>query len=176
MSSPATSSLAASQIRYESAILRSIVMAFPVAVDLTPEPIPQEWILSGTPVARSKMLVRSRDFTESVVVWDCTAGSFRWHYSRDETLLFLSGEIFLQLENGDERRFGPGDVGFFPAGTSCAWRVADNVRKVAVIRETMWRPLGLCLKAWKKSLRLAGLVGKSPLMLALGVWTLHSLR
>lgn len=159
----ATSSPATTQSRYQSAFLRSIVMAVPATVELAPEPIPQEWVLSGTPVARSKMLVRSRDYTESVVVWDCTAGSFRWHYSRDETLLFLSGEAFLQLENGEERRFGAGDVGFFPAGTSCSWRVADNVRKVAVVRETMWRPLGFCLKAWKKSLRVVGLAGKSPL-------------
>lgn len=172
MLSRAASSPATSQSLYEGTILQSIVTSAPLTVELAPEPIPREWILSGTPVARSKMLVRSRDYIESVVVWDCTAGSFRWHYSRDETLLFLSGEAFLQLENGGERRFGPGDVGFFPAGTSCAWRVADNVRKVAVVRETMWRPLGICLKVWKKSLRVVGLVGKSPLMLALAVWKL----
>ena len=109
------------------------------------------------------MLVRSRDYTESVVVWDCTAGSFRWHYSQDETLFVITGEAFLQLENGDERRFGPGDVGFFHAGTTCTWRVADYIRKVAVVRETMWRPLGMCLKGWKKMLRVVGLAGKSLL-------------
>lgn len=147
----------------ESALLRSIVTATPANVELAPEPIPQEWILSGTPVARGKMLVRSRDYTESVVVWDCTAGSFRWHYSQDETLLVISGEAFLLLEDGQERRFGPGDIGFFHAGTTCTWRVADNIRKVAVVRETMWRPLGMCLKVWKKFLRVVGLAGKSPL-------------
>jgi uncharacterized protein len=148
---------------FESAILRSIVMATPAEVELESEPIPQEWILSGTPVARSKILVRSRDLTSSVVVWDCTAGSFHWHYGQDETVLFLSGEAFLLLENGTERRFGPGDLGFVPAGTICTWRVAGQVRKVAVLRESMWRPLGLCLKAWKKLLRTVGLAGKSPL-------------
>jgi uncharacterized protein len=148
---------------FESTILRSIVMATPADVELDLEPIPQEWILSGTPVARSKTLARSRDWTSAVVVWDCTAGSFRWHYGQDETVLFLSGEAFLLLENGSERRFGPGDLGFVPAGTTCTWRVAGQVRKVAVVRESMWRPLGLCLKAWKKSLRMVGLAGKSPL-------------
>ena len=148
---------------FESAILRSIITATPTEVELEPDPIPQEWILSGTPVSRSKILARSRDWTSSVVVWDCTAGSFRWHYGQDETVLFLSGEAFLLLENGTERRFGPGDLGFVPAGTTCTWRVAGQVRKVAVLRESMWRPLGLCLKAWKKCLRMVGLAGKSSL-------------
>jgi uncharacterized protein len=147
----------------DSALLRSIVMAAPASVELDPEPIPQEWILSGAPVSRSRNLVRSRDWTSTVVVWDCTAGSFRWHYSQDETILVISGEAFLMLENGEERRFGAGDVGFFPAGTTCTWRVADYIRKVAVLRENMWRPLGFCLKAWKKLLRIVGLSGKSPL-------------
>lgn len=145
------------------AMLRSVVMATPENVELDPEPIPQEWILTGTPIARSKNLVRSRDWTSTVVVWDCTAGSFRWHYSQDETVLFLSGEAFLIYENGEERRFGPGDLGFFPAGTTCHWRVATYVKKVAVLREGMWRPLGMCLKVWKKLLRVTGIAGKSPL-------------
>lgn len=145
------------------AALRSVVMANPANVELQPEPIPQEWILTGAPVSRSKNLARSRDLTSSVVVWDCTAGSFRWHYGQDETVLFISGEAFLIYENGEERRFGPGDLAFFPSGTICHWRVDDYVKKVAVLRESMWRPLGVCLKAWKKLLRVVGLTGKSPL-------------
>jgi uncharacterized cupin superfamily protein len=139
------------------------MMAAPASVELESEPIPQEWILSGTPVAHSKHLVRSRDWTSSVVVWDCTPGQFRWHYSQDETILVISGEAFLLLENGEERRFGTGDVGFFPAGTRCNWRVSEHIRKVAILKESMWPPLGLCLKAWKKLLRMVGLAGKSPL-------------
>ena len=65
------------------------------------------------------------------------------------------------LENGEERRFGPGDVGFFPAGTTCTWRVATYILKVAVLRESIWRPLGYCLKAWKKILRMLGLLGEA---------------
>jgi uncharacterized cupin superfamily protein len=141
----------------------SILTACPSTVELEPEPIPSEWILSGSPQARSKMLRRSRDWTSSVVVWDCTAGSFHWHYSQDETILVVSGEAILIGENGEERRFGPGAVGFFPSGTSATWRVDDSIRKVAVLRESMWLPLGVCLKAWKKLLRLVGLSAKSPL-------------
>jgi uncharacterized cupin superfamily protein len=148
---------------FESALLRSIVVASPATTELDPEGIPQEWILSGAPVARGKVLARSRDLTSSTVVWDCTEGKFQWHYSQDETVYFLSGEAFLLLENGEERRFGAGDLGFFPAGTTCKWRVAGHCRKIAVLKETMWPPLGLGLKAWKKALRMVGLAGKSPL-------------
>lgn len=149
--------------RSENGVSSSILMTDPTTVELEPEPIPQEWILSGAPVARAKLLVRSKDWTSSVVVWECAAGTFRWHYGRDETIFVISGEAFQLKENGEERRFGPGEVGFFPAGTSCTWRVDDHIRKVAVLRETMWSPVGLGLKAWKKVLRMAGLVGKSPL-------------
>jgi uncharacterized protein len=138
-------------------LLESIELASAATAELEPEPIPQEWILSGTPVARSRKLSRSRDLTSSIVVWDCTAGSFNWHYSQDETILVISGEAFLIAENGEERRFGPGDVGFFPAGTTHTWRVSNHIRKVAVLRETMWRPLGYCLKASKTIMRAVGL-------------------
>lgn len=138
------------------------MVADPATLELAPEPIPKEWILSGAPVARSKNLIRSRDWTSTVVVWDCTAGRFSWHYGQDEVILVVSGEAFLLLENGDERRFGAGDVGFFPAGTNATWRVAEYIRKVAVVRETIWLPLGFCLKVWKKLLRTVGLSGKSP--------------
>jgi uncharacterized cupin superfamily protein len=140
-----------------------IVVASAANVELEPQPIPKDWILSGTPVARSRSLSRSRDLASSIGVWDCTAGSFRWHYKQDETILVISGEAFLVSDNGEERRFGPGDVGFFPAGTTRTWRVNDHLRKVAVLRETIGRPLGFCLKVWKRLLRLSGLASKPAL-------------
>lgn len=145
---------------------KAIVMATPSTEELQPEPIPPDWILSGTPDARSKTLARSHDWASHIVVWECTPGSFRWHYSTDEVLIVLSGEAFLINEKGGERRFGPGDLGFFPAGTSCTWRVSQPIRKIAVLREPMWRPLGFGLKVWNKVLRVVGLSGKSPLMLS----------
>lgn len=80
--------------------------------------------------------------------------------------MVVSGEAFMKTENG-ERRFGPGDLGFFPAGTSCTWRVPEGIRKIAVLREPMWRPLGFALKVCHKLLRTIGLAGKSPLMVGL---------
>ena len=49
------------------------------------------------------------------------------------------------------------------AAVRAALAAGEGIRKVAVLRETMWRPLGVCLKAWKKLLRIVGLAGKSPL-------------
>lgn len=141
----------------------SIAMGTAATVELDPEPISEKWILSGSPVARSKVVARSGDWTSSVVVWDCTAGRFRWHYDQDEAIIVISGAAYLLDDGGDERRFGPGDYGFFPAGSVATWRVDDHIRKVALLREPLWSPLGRALKVWKKLLRKAGLAGKSPL-------------
>ena len=75
----------------------------------------------------------------------------------------VSGRLRIRMADGSEEEFGPGDVGFFPAGTTCTWRHPDHFRKVAVLKESIWRPLGLGLKAWNKLLRTVGLTGKSPL-------------
>jgi len=122
-------------------------------VELEPDPIPAEWILDGDPQARANKLVTSRDWSSTVVVWDCTPGLFKWRYGKDETVHFLSGEAFMIADDGGEHRFGAGDIAFFPAGTACTWRVTEQIRKVAVVRETMWRPLGFVLKVSKKVLR-----------------------
>jgi len=162
--------------RLETDSSKSIVVATPATVELEPEPIPSDWIVSGSPEARCKKMVRSRDWTSHIVVWDCTPGSFNWHYGMDEAIVIISGEAFMINHKGEERRFGPGDLAFFPAGSSCTWRVTQHLRKVGILRESMWRPLGLGLKVWHKLLRIVGLAGKSPLVLALTAWTLWSLR
>jgi uncharacterized protein len=143
---------------------RSIVLDSAVTmVDLEPSPISPDWILSGKPEARSKLLAKSHDGTSYVVVWECSAGRFEWHYTEDETVTIILGEVFI-TEKGGERRLGQGDMAFFPAGSSCVWRVADRVRKVAVMRKTLGYPLGFCVRAWYKLLRMAGLSDQSPLI------------
>ena len=151
-------------------MLNPIVLETAAAMELLPEPIPQDWILSGNPEATSKKLAKSDDFTSYIMVWDCTPGRFTWHYTKDETLVVVSGEVFITRENGQERRLGPGDFAFFPNGSSATWRVTERLRKVAVVRETMPRPLGLVLRGFKGVLRRAGLAGASPL-----IWTLAAL-
>ena len=128
----------------------SIVIADPATVALELAPIAPDWIVEGNPVARAKELARSDDGTSVVVAWSCTAGRFHWHYSVDETVHVISGEVFVTNDDGHERRLGPGDMAFFPAGSSSTWRVPTSVRKLAVCRHSLPQPLGLALRAWKK--------------------------
>lgn len=153
----------------------SILSVTPANVQLEPGSIPPEWLLSGNPETRSKILLRTRDWIANVVIWECGAVSYKWHYDQDEAYIVISGEGFMTDERGVERRFGPGDVAFFPAGTNATWRHPDHFRKVAFLKESVCFPLGFGLKVWNKLLRLVGLTGRSPLMLALAVWTSRNL-
>ena len=148
-------------INVPNIVSQSVVMVNAASVDLTPLTIPPEWVLSGSPQAWNKEVARSHDRISQIVVWECTEGHFKWYYSKDESVIVVSGEAFLVNDNGQELRFGPGDVGFFPAGTTCTWRVPGRFRKVAVIREPMWRSLGFAVKAWNRLLSIAG-VNRKP--------------
>jgi hypothetical protein len=143
---------------------QSIVIAAASATDLEPAPIVPGWILSGKPEAQSKIMAKSKDGTSFIMVWECTPGRFDWHYSEDETVVLVAGEVFIANGNGPERRLGAGDLAFFPAGSSATWRITDRVRKVAVLRHALPYPLGFGLRAWSKLLRIAGLKGNSPLL------------
>ena len=125
-----------------------IVPAAEPEPELAPAPIPSDWILSGTPEARSRQLVCSHDRASSVMAWSCTAGRFNWHYTVDETVHVIAGEVFVTDEAGREHRLGPGDSAFFPAGSRSTWHVPVAVRKVAVCRQAMPRPLAFGLRAW----------------------------
>jgi uncharacterized protein len=142
----------------------SVVIAAAAAASLEPAPISPDWILDGRPEARSKILAKSQDGTSYIMVWECTAGRFSWHYHEDETVVVISGEVFVTNDKGEERRLGPGDMGFFPAGSSATWRVTDRIKKVAVLRKDLPVWVGFGVRAWHKLLRIAGLRGGSPLM------------
>jgi uncharacterized cupin superfamily protein len=146
---------------------KSIVIEAAASANLEPAPISPSWILAGTPEARSRLLAKSGDRTSSIMVWECTPGRFNWHYSEDETVVVISGEVYITTENGEERRLGQGDVGFFPAGTSCTWRVTDRIRKVAILRKDLPPLLGIGVRGWHLLLRIAGLRGRPSLMPAL---------
>jgi uncharacterized cupin superfamily protein len=133
----------------------SIVIADPATVNLEPAPVTPDWIVEGNPQAHAKELARSGDGTSVVVAWSCTAGRFHWHYRVDETVHVISGEVFVTNEDGHERRLGPGDMAFFPAGSSSLWRVPSSVRKLAVCRHALPQPLGFALRAWRKLIAIA---------------------
>jgi uncharacterized cupin superfamily protein len=117
------------------------------------EQLSPEQVLEGKPETRSRELARSNDKTFYCMVWDCTAGRFNWNYNKDESLVVLTGEAFISYDGGEERRIGPGDAVFFPAGTKARWRVPKYIRKVAFVRHTMPRPAGFGVRAWNVLLR-----------------------
>ncbi len=132
-----------------------IIFADPTTVALDPVPITPGWVVEGTPQARARELARSADGTSVVIAWSCTAGQFNWRYSVDETVHVISGEVFITDESGTERRLGPGDMAFFPAGSRGRWRVPVAVRKLAVCRHALPKPLGFAIRAWRKLIALA---------------------
>ena len=139
-----------------------IVISTAATTELQSAPITPSWIVSGSPAARNKLMALSDDRTSYVMVWDCAPGQFNWHYSEDETVVIVSGEVFITDDKG-ERRLGPGDFAFFPAGCTCKWRVTSHVRKVAVLRTALPSPVAFALRAWNKLLKLLGIRGQAPL-------------
>jgi uncharacterized cupin superfamily protein len=126
------------------------VIVNPATVELSPSPFPAEWVVEGSPRARATAIAHSRDGAMTVIAWSCTQGRFRWQYQVDEMVHILSGEVFVTDQSGSERRLGPGDTAFFPAGSSSVWRVTRDVRKVAVCHVAMPKLICLTLRAWNK--------------------------
>lgn len=103
-------------------------------VELLDAPIPPSWITSGTPRARSGAIVNSPDGWASSVVWECSAGSFRWQFGWEETVVILEGSVRVTVESGEERLLLPGDAAYFAQGTSALWQIDSRVKKIAFIR------------------------------------------
>ncbi len=109
--------------------------------------IPHEWLLSGDPRTRSKLLGRTPDRLAYAMLWECGAVSYKWNYSRDEAYIVLSGEGFMTDDKGIEHRYGAGDLAFFPGplpkdrgtegsragGTGCT---TQNVEQIERFDET----------------------------------------
>ena len=120
-----------------------------LAEQLVCDPINEEWIIEGSPKAHGAMLSRSADHTAYTALWTCTAGKFRWVYHIEETAHFLDGSA--SIDDGSAlRRFGPGDVVFFPAGSTAVWTVEDFVRKLAFCRKAPPAPIGTAIKALRE--------------------------
>lgn len=87
-------------------------------ITLAPAPITPAWVVDGNPVARAAELSRSTDGTAVSLVWDCTAGTFNWHFGIDETVHILEGEVEVSAEGAAPRVLRAGDVALFRSGTT----------------------------------------------------------
>jgi uncharacterized protein len=95
---------------------------------LDPWPIPAEQVLEGDPQASGCLLWKSDDSKLANGIWECTPGLFRWVHA-DETLCLVDGKATVTPEGGEPFEIRPGDVVFFPEGTTTEWRVEQTVRK-----------------------------------------------
>lgn len=108
---------------------------------LTPAPIPQAWILDGSPVARQKHLAGSSDQLATTLMWDCSAGRFNWFYDTDEVMHVLEGSVVIEDAAGLRRQLQAGDTFLFPAGSRYHWTVPDYIRKVAFLHSPLSRQM-----------------------------------
>lgn len=118
-----------------------IVCKAAVDLEMRDSPIVAEWIITGTPMARSADHARSAEGSSFSAIWDCTAGTFRWYFHWDETIIILEGQVQITDEDGSSYTLGTGDMAYFPAGTWATWSVDEYVKKAAFLR----RPLPFLL-------------------------------
>jgi uncharacterized protein len=104
-------------------------------------PIEPDWIVEGSPVARAADHVRTADDASFSAVWDCTAGTFRWYFHWDETVVILEGEVHVTAEDGSSYTLKAGDMGYFAARSWSTWHVENYVKKVAFIRRPFPSPV-----------------------------------
>jgi uncharacterized cupin superfamily protein len=114
--------------------------------DLTDDPIAPEDIICGEPRARSHTWAVSADQTTTHWLWDCTAGSFRWWFGFDETVSIVEGSVHVHVEGEEPITLHTGDAAYFPAGRWSIWTVDDYVRKHAVLRVPVPRPMAFSAK------------------------------
>jgi uncharacterized cupin superfamily protein len=126
---------------------QAIVAASIDAIALKAAPINPGWILEGSPVARAGEIARSTDGTTVSFVWDCTAGTFNWHFGVDETVHILEGEVEVSAAGFSPRILRAGDVALFRAGTTARWHVPVHVRKIALCRHPLPWSLGFAVRA-----------------------------
>ncbi|MFC3071688.1 cupin domain-containing protein [Shinella pollutisoli] len=128
-------------------------------LELEPAPIRREWILRGDPQARASTHSDASDRQAMTAVWDCTAGTFRWHFDWDETVVIVEGAVHVTAEDGSERTLSAGDIAYFPAGSWATWHVEDYVRKVAFCRRQFPAPVAAALKVGDRMRRGLARVG-----------------
>lgn len=132
--------------------VKSFVGGTPQMMEMKPLPIEPSWILSGDPQARAAAHSKAEDECAATGVWDCTAGSFRWFFGWDETVVILEGEVHVTADDGSERTLRAGDVAYFKGGTWATWQIDSYVRKVAFLRKPFPAPLAFLYRL-KNALR-----------------------
>lgn len=115
-------------------------------LEMAPKPIEPSWVIAGNPQARLSLHSRAYDDQATTAIWDCTAGTFRWYFGWDETVMILDGEVHVTGEDGSERTLKAGDIAYFPGKSWATWHIDTYVRKIAFCRKEFPAPINLALK------------------------------
>jgi uncharacterized protein len=129
--------------------VESVIRLGASRAELNLSPIRPNWVLEGNPVARNQLLSVSADGNARSYIWDCTAGRFNWFYEADETIYVIEGGVVLKDGAGIARRLSAGDTIFFPAGAHAEWHVENYIRKFALIRTPLPKPLVLARHGYR---------------------------
>jgi uncharacterized cupin superfamily protein len=140
------------------------ITARPEDVILDDTPINPDWIVSGSPVARSGLHSPSMDGKASTNIWDCTAGSFWWTFHNEETVFILEGSVRVTSQNGATRLLKAGDIAYFAKDTKALWEIDDYVRKIAFVRHPYSKQVMALRSVLARMKR-----GAAPAMLAPGL-------
>ena len=62
-------------------------------------------------------------------IWTKEVSEFPWTYDDQETCYFLEGAVVVTPDDGEPVKVGKGDLVTFPAGMSCEWKIAKDVKK-----------------------------------------------
>lgn len=136
----------AEHLDFSSHTQKTALVIAPKDAVLKPSPIRKDWIIEGRPKTEAAMIARTDDGSTKVFVWQTTAGRFTWTYDFDEVVHVVDGEVFLTDASKVERRAGPGDVIFFPAGTKVTWRVPDHLKKIATMKNALPKPIASVMR------------------------------
>lgn len=130
----------------QAALPRPLIAAGMDDLPMEDAPIEPGWVLAGAPQARLALHSRGHDEQSTTAVWDCTAGTFRWYFGWDETVMILAGEVHVTAEDGSERTLRAGDIAYFAGKTWATWHIETYVRKIAFCRKPFPAPVAAALR------------------------------
>ena len=120
-------------------------------------PINREWVVDGTPEARSCPVFETLDRGANVHEWECTGGRFVWHYGLDEIVYIIEGAARIKdLATGVSTHITAGTSVLFQRGSSAEWTVDSYIRKIAVNHIPLSPKVMILRGAWRRIKRLLG--------------------
>ncbi|MFE5024125.1 cupin domain-containing protein [Streptomyces sp. NPDC056656] len=97
-------------------------------VELEPEPLDPEQIISGAPVVTGKVLWESADGKQLRGIWQITPGTVT-DTEANELFVVVSGRATVEVEGGQTLEVGPGDAAVLREGDRTTWTVHTTLRK-----------------------------------------------